>query len=111
VSRLHAELSILEGGRYSLTDCHSSNGTYLLRGGGAKKVRQELVQPGDRLQFGDVVIGVTDILDSLRGQTAPGGQSEPVKTGPLPRSTKLIRCECGMILPQGKQCPGCGLQP
>ena len=31
VSRLHAELELLENSRLLLTDCHSSQGTFLIR--------------------------------------------------------------------------------
>src|SRR5678809_1541964 len=33
VSRLHAEITLLDGGRVFLTDCHSSNSTFVMRDG------------------------------------------------------------------------------
>ncbi|MBI4906005.1 MAG: FHA domain-containing protein [Acidobacteria bacterium] len=110
VSRLHAELTLLDGGKYFLTDCHSSNSTYLIRDGSTKKITQELVAAGDRVQFGDIVLGMSDILDAIRPRlvAAPQNASAPVRTGPLPDSVKLVRCECGTILPHGKRCPSCG---
>lgn len=110
VSRLHAELTLLDGGKYFLTDCHSSNSTYVIRDGTARRITQEMVAATDKVQFGDVVMSMKDIIDALRPRlvAAPLAAAAPVRTGPLPDSVKLIRCECGMIVPQGKPCPTCG---
>jgi hypothetical protein len=41
VSRLHAELTIAEDGSYYLTDCGSSNGTFVKRNNEWQSIRQE----------------------------------------------------------------------
>ena len=58
VSRLHAELVIseLEGGRtgrYTLTDCGSTNGTRVLRRGRWERIQDEAVAPDEHIKFGD----------------------------------------------------------
>ncbi len=109
VSRLHAELTLLDGGKYFLTDCHSSNSTYVIRDGAVKKISQEMVSAGDRVRFGDVVLAMSDILEAIRpGLVAGPAVPPPVRTGPLEASGKLVRCECGTIVPLGKRCPSCG---
>jgi pSer/pThr/pTyr-binding forkhead associated (FHA) protein len=52
ISRLHAELTITDGGRYYLVDCGSSNGTSLKRQGSWKPVKQEYVTENDEIRFG-----------------------------------------------------------
>ena len=109
VSRLHAELSVLEGGKYFLTDCHSSNGTTLLRDGTPKRITQETVYITDRVQFGNVVLSISDIVDSIRSR-APKAEMKPPASDhrPPPAGAKVIRCECGAIKPEGRKCPACG---
>lgn len=109
VSRLHAELTVLEGGKLFLTDCHSSNGTTLLRDGTPRRISQEMVLPTDRVQFGDIVLAMADIVNSLRGRIEPPA---PASAAPrqreLPPGGRLQRCHCGAIKPEGKACPACG---
>lgn len=109
VSRLHAELSVLEGGKYFLTDCHSSNGTMLLRDGKPKRISQETVFPSDRVQFGDVVLSVSDIVESIRSRAPKVEMKAPPKSDSRPPAgAKVVRCECGAIKPEGRRCPACG---
>jgi hypothetical protein len=107
VSRLHAELTILEGGKLFLTDCHSSNGTALLRDGQARKISQEFVLPSDRVQFGDVILPMSDLVDSVRGRVKQPPPAPAAKLNPAP-GQRVERCPCGAIKPQGKPCPACG---
>jgi len=109
VSRLHAELSLIEGGKLFLTDCHSSNGTLLLRDGQSRRITQELVRPTDRIQFGSVVLAVSDILASISGRHPAPGRNSPKLDTPPAAGAKVIRCECGAIKPEGKGCPACGM--
>ena len=62
VSRLHAELELLENNRLLLTDCHSNQGTFVNRGGHEEKVKQEIVSSLDQLRFGNITIPVSEIL-------------------------------------------------
>lgn len=108
VSRLHAELTILEGGKLFLTDCHSSNGTTLLRDGVPRRISQEMVFPNDRVQFGNVVLSVSDMVESVRGRTPPPKKAGPRPVQDPPAGGRLVRCDCGAIKPEGKACPACG---
>lgn len=109
VSRLHAELTVLEGGSLFLTDCHSSNGTTLLRDGTPRRISQEMVLPTDRVQFGDVVLSMADIVDSLRGRMpASASSSATPQRRELAPGGRVERCHCGAIKPEGKSCPACG---
>lgn len=107
VSRLHAELTVLENGKLFLTDCHSSNGTALLRDGSPRSISQEIVQPTDRVQFGNIVLSMADIMDSLRGRIAQPAPSLQPRRNP-PMGDRVQRCTCGAIKPEGKTCPACG---
>lgn len=59
VSRQHAELFISDLGgpqiprRYRVTDCKSTNGTRVFRGGRWRRIQQTSVQPQEPLRFGD----------------------------------------------------------
>ncbi|MCC6364403.1 MAG: FHA domain-containing protein [Bryobacterales bacterium] len=109
VSRLHAELSLLEGGKLFLTDCHSSNGTLLLRDGQSRRVAQEVVQPTDHIQFGSVVLSMSDILASIVTLSPAAGRMAPKADTTPPAGARVRRCECGAIKPEGKRCPACGI--
>ena len=52
ISRLHAELTITDGGRYYLVDCGSSNGTSVKRQGTWKPIKQEYVTEDEEIRFG-----------------------------------------------------------
>jgi pSer/pThr/pTyr-binding forkhead associated (FHA) protein len=104
VSRVHAEITILDGGRYEVADRKSRNGTRLVREGRTYQLQREYVLPTDEIQFGEATIPVLDILTSLGikpAATAPSG---------LPRARpRLSRCACGFVKPHQEVCPECGL--
>jgi pSer/pThr/pTyr-binding forkhead associated (FHA) protein len=52
ISRLHAELTTTDDGRYYLVDCGSSNGTEVRRENGWSSIKQEYVQLDDQVRFG-----------------------------------------------------------
>jgi len=113
VSTWHAELSFLGDGKLLLTDCKSRNGTYrVLTDGSEVPLRQELVSPLDRIRFGNVSIGMRELLESLRMKYPQLGQ--PVGNAAAPRPPpaaghrELERCECGRVKVVGSPCPGCG---
>lgn len=101
VSRLHAELTFLEGDRLSLADRGSSNGTFLLRERKARRIQQEVVTPADRVRFGTIELEVKDLLAAIR-------QKYPDLTPDGPSASKLVRCGCGAIKPANERCPACG---
>jgi pSer/pThr/pTyr-binding forkhead associated (FHA) protein len=102
VSRIHAELSVLDGGKLLLADTGSSNGTAVLQGGQLKRIEQAYVVPTDQVQFGSVVLTVEQILEAIDSRARSGGKTPPGAGG------KLIRCECGAIKPAGSKCQECG---
>ena len=53
VSDRHAEVLRLPDGRLYVTDCHSTNGTYLLHGDAEQRLRQEFLPDAGRIRFGD----------------------------------------------------------
>lgn len=73
VSRLHAELELLENNRLLLTDCYSSQGTFVIRNGHEEKIKQQTVLKQDLLKFGNITIPVSEILTAthLYRQDAP----------------------------------------
>lgn len=96
VSRLHAVIGDLGGGKLSVTDQGSSNGTFVVRAGVARAIQSDQVSDPDALRFGSVEIAVGDLLDILRRKSAP-----------LVRSQRLVRCACGAVKPVGGVCPFC----
>lgn len=135
VSRYHAELSYLDGGKLYLTDCHSSNGTAIVTGSGEIPVRQDFVSPTETVRFGDIFLEVKEILEAIRLRTPVpppaaagiGGETsakpdtakpdtdpevdaeEEASTGrSWVRGPRLIRCRCGEVRQAKIPCPVCG---
>jgi pSer/pThr/pTyr-binding forkhead associated (FHA) protein len=108
VSRIHAELSLGESDVLFITDCNSSNGTFLLRGGKETRIHQSQIELSDKVKLGSVVISAADLATALR-RKAPPQSPEPVKQKrvDLSASVKLIRCECGAVKRAGGSCPSC----
>ena len=46
VSRRHAEVVCLSDGRIHVTDCATTNGTFVQSGGGWRRIRQEVAEAG-----------------------------------------------------------------
>ena len=64
VSRRHAEIEIIDGNRLLLTDCQSTHGTFLIRGGSEQKVKQQIITRHDILRFGNIKIPVREVLSA-----------------------------------------------
>lgn len=108
VSRIHAELSLVERDVLFLTDCNSSNGTFLLRDGKETRVQQSKVELSDKVKFGSVVISGADLAAALRRKTPPQSpEGEKPKRADFSTSVKLIRCECGAVKRAGGTCSSC----
>jgi hypothetical protein len=115
VSRVHAELVFLADGKLLITDCRSTQGTVLMRLGGAQiSVRQELVSPLDTLRFGSVTMPVKELLQAIHLKHPPvvradqGHQkASPVAAMP-PEGAGLVRCQCGAVKVKSKRCEVCG---
>jgi pSer/pThr/pTyr-binding forkhead associated (FHA) protein len=107
VSGHHAELEFLQDGKVLLTDCQSTNGTFLLGPGGqSRPIHRSLVSPLDQVSFGAVTLGVGELIQALRlkaGIPAPATEEAPRVQG-----RRLIRCACGGIKTAEAPCPECG---
>jgi hypothetical protein len=102
VSRVHAELNLLDNGKWLLTDCRSTRGTFLmLPSGEARAVKQELISASDTLRFGSVAMPVKVLLQAI----AP--KHPPVSASP-PEGASLVRCECGAVKVKNIRCEVCG---
>jgi predicted component of type VI protein secretion system len=78
VSSRHAELVITTSNEIHLTDCASTNGTFVLREGQWQRLRQDFVKMEERVLFGRYEIGVNQLVHMA--QTGPGGP--PPAPGP-----------------------------
>jgi hypothetical protein len=115
VSRIHAELTFLEGGKLLLTDCRSTQGTDLMNHGGeARAIRQELISPLDTLRFGAVSMPVKELLQAIHLKYPPvlnSGSAHksapPVAANPA-EGQALVRCECGAVKVKNIRCEVCG---
>jgi len=107
VSRLHAEIQLLEQDRLFVMDCNSSNGTWLFRDGIPRRIQQETATSGEQVQFGSVRIAVSDLMDVARRSAMPATPQPKAET--LPKSAKLVRCGCGAVIALGSECPFCGV--
>lgn len=115
VSRVHAELVFLADGKLLITDCRSTQGTVLMRLGGAQiSVRQELVSPLDTLRFGTITMPVKELLQAIHLKHPPtvGAKHERQKASPVaampPEGAGLVRCQCGAVKVKSKRCEVCG---
>jgi pSer/pThr/pTyr-binding forkhead associated (FHA) protein len=108
VSRVHAELMFLDGGKLSITDCKSSNGTVLLRQGKSSRIEHETILPTDRLRFGAAELSVTDLMEALRGKYPDMAEQMPLQDNPAQGAESLIRCDCGSVRARGERCKLCG---
>lgn len=73
VSTRHAELVITVGNELFLTDCASSNGTFVWRQGDWQSVRQDFVRIDEKLMFGRSELSVNDLLIHAHASEAGGG--------------------------------------
>jgi len=108
VSRIHAELTLIDGGKILLADRASSNGTCILQGGKPQRIEQAYVMSTDQVQFGSVVLKVSELVEVIQAKAAktPGAR---LAAGPAGPAGKLVRCECGAVKTQGRPCGECGL--
>ena len=112
VSRRHAEVVRVSGGRLYVTDCATTNGTLVLEGDDWRAIRQKFLEPTDRIRFGDhqmtagrlnALCGPDDAGPFGTGKdvgVAPDG-STPLEEDTLDPSQGLVRDpETGEILEQ-----------
>ena len=96
VSSLHAQLQLTARGELFVTDCDSTNGTFLLVGGNKRRIHQERVGAEADLVFGECRFSASQLIEILRAARA----DTP--------SQHYVRCACGHVRPQGELCPKCG---
>ena len=113
VSRRHAEVVRLSGGRLYITDRATTNGTFIFDGGDWRKIRQALLESGGRVRFGDCEMsaGRLDALcprhDASPPDDAGGGGPLRPPAGPgedVPDPSKgLVRDpKTGEIIEEGR---------
>jgi hypothetical protein len=111
-SRCHAELELLDDGRWYLTDRRSTHGTFLITPAGERRISQEYVSPGDTLRFGEREETVRELLDDI-GRKYPDawshGEDSPLQSDPWAVSRNLRRCQrCAAPKKSNQPCPACG---
>ena len=105
VSRVHAEVERLSGGRLHVTDRRSTNGTFVLAGGEWRPIRQQMVAPGDRVRFGAYAL-TGDELDArcaaaLAARRRGGGSPAPEEQA-VDRGQDVVRDpETGEVVKRG----------
>ena len=100
ISRFHAELRITGEG-YFLTDQDSTNGTRVFRDGRWRRVRVGFVEPGEKLELGDLKTTAAEI-ERMASRSSDAGDKGPARgrsadkrpSGPVKRSPST-----GEILP------------
>jgi len=119
VSRQHAEIWLADDGSLRMADRGSSNGTSILRNGKSISLGEEVLQPGDVIRFGGIVLPVPEIVEAVEAKepgalTPPPPQSMFTGAGPppLPRAGSpeaiLVACPCGATKTAGYACLRCG---
>ena len=92
VSRSHAEIEGIGGGRYRLTDVGSSSGTFVKKGDKWTKITSTEVGPDAVIRFGEAEVNISDIVSgnlvtvepraaSGLGQRAESGAAEQSRRG------------------------------
>jgi len=115
VSRLHAELICSKNGKIFLIDCHSFNGTKLIRNGAKTSITQTFRTASDILEFGDINIPLNDLLEAVSAKTnASDLKLDPISRPDVPNKkpwicgSALVRCQCGAVKQRDSICQECG---
>ena len=106
VSRTHAELVPTEQGLF-ITDCNSSNGTFVVNGGRASRIRQGRASSSDAVRFGDVEFSVKALIGDIKKLQSKRSLA-PDRGGAIgPVSQTYYFCKCGSPGPRGELCRVC----
>ena len=100
VSRRHAELVRLPDGRLYVTDCATTNGTFVLGGGEWREVQQTFVEPIDRIRFGDcrMTAARLDALCPRDDARASGGEAAaPASAGSARKADEALDPTRGLV--------------
>ena len=112
ISRFHAEIELRTDGKLFIVDCHSSNGTFIIRDGDEKRITQDTAAPGEQVRFGSCSFEVAELISTVKAR-APRRQDRP--RAPEPPSpapdARRVRCEaCGHVKLEGQTCPVCNAE-
>ena len=102
MSRLHAEVIPLPDGRVYVTDCATTNGTFVHEGGQWRRIAQDFAAADGRVRFGDVEMRVPLLLAETtraagrglrrRAPHGPGAESgRPARGGAQPGDGRAHR--------------------
>ena len=100
VSARHAEVMLTRDGDVFVTDCGSTNGTFVIRDGDRCKVRQELVDGDDEVLFGECRFTLPTLIREIRIACERVDEVE--------ESMQFVRCACGHVRARGAVCHHCG---
>ena len=114
VSRRHAEIVRVSGGGLYVTDCATTNGTFVRDGGDWRAIRQAFLEPDGRVRFGGCEMTAAELAALCRredasppgaGRDAGGAQggsvpAAPEEAAPDPRRGLVRDPETGEILEQ-----------
>ena len=89
VSTVHAEITVTEDGRYYLTDRDSTNGTSVFRRGAWRTVRQDFVDPHERIRLGGYETTAHQLIGTLSDRPLPVAKPRPE----APQSPKQVAGE------------------
>lgn len=108
VSRLHAELLATKNGVYYLTDCASTNGSYVAQNGEWIPIRQDFISPTDEILLGQYQTTVPQLIamatqgDRRNASDLPSdGERKPLPTDDLPKGPVKRRPGTGEIIKEG----------
>jgi|SRR5579871_2042573 len=81
VSRLHAEIWLAEDGSLMMADRGSVNGTTVVRGQAKFPLNQDVIQPGDYIRMGSVILSAGEIVEAVESRQ-PGALTRVAAPGP-----------------------------
>lgn len=84
VSRRHAEVIPLPDGRVYVTDCATTNGTFVHDGGQWRRIAQDFAAADGRVRFGDVEMPVPLLRAETTRAAGTDRGAEAAPAGPRP---------------------------
>lgn len=84
VSRRHAEVIPLPDGRVYVTDCATTNGTFVHDGSGWRRIAQDFAAADGRVRFGDVEMRVPLLLAETARAAGTDRCAGAAPAGPRP---------------------------
>lgn len=86
VSRRHAELRALEGGRFELSDLASTNGTFVLDGEDWRRVTTAEIRPDEPLRLGQLRTTAVELIAAADRTAGPPAEN-PTRMHRRPRGS------------------------